>query len=328
VIIVKTFKTPNGYYVYDRETNTILNVTKKEFVLLKEIELKDIPNDDCQKVISVYQEKGYFKESVLEEIEHPETKSLYYYLNKRIQKLTLQLTQNCNLRCDYCAYSGKYDQRTHSSNKMSFQVIKDTVDFAMQKSKGIRTLNIGFYGGEPLLEFENIKKTVAYINEKYNGRNVTYSLTTNGTLFNDELVRFFKENNISILISIDGPKEMHDKNRVFASGKGSFELIMKNLKWIKSTYPDFFEKISFNTVIPPGSSYKCVNDFFCANELFEGHNLNKSTVSGWNNKDRIVYDDKYFTTYNYEYLKILLSSIGKISKDRTSKFFFIGSFTR
>lgn len=319
-VVIKTFATPFGSYVFDRSSNRIIRVNKEEYKLFKDLEM-GIENTNIIELVKKYQEHGLCKENILEKIEHPATATLQYHLEHRMQKLTLQITQNCNLRCKYCAYSGKYNQRTHNNNNMSVETMQKSIDFVMERSDGVERLNIGFYGGEPLLEFQKIKRAIEYINEKYNGRKIDYSITTNGTLLNDEIIQFFIKNDFNVLISLDGPREMHNENRVFENGQGSFDKIMQNLKYVKDSYPEFFKKINFNTVVPPGNDYKCINDFFSASKVLEDNNLFKSTVSIWNIKDKVSYDDKYFVTYKYQSLKILMAALGFYSKKKISRLF-------
>lgn len=319
-VVIKTFTTPFGNYVFDRGTNRIVSVSEDEYELFKALEVGE-NNDEITELVKIYRAHGLCKENSLVKVEHPDTSTLQYHLEHRIQKLTLQITQNCNLRCKYCAYSGKYNQRTHNRNNMSIDTLKKSIDFVMERSDSVERLNIGFYGGEPLLEFTKIRSSVEYINEKYAGREIDYSLTTNGTILNDEIIHFFINNDFNVMISLDGPKEMHNKNRVFENGKGSFDTIMENLRYVKEYYPEFFKKISFNTVVPPENDYKCINDFFSANEVLEDNNLSRSTVSTWNIKDEVSYDDRYFVTYKYQSLKILMAALGLYSKSKISRLF-------
>ena len=319
-VVVKCFVTPFGYYVFDRSTNRIIKVDEKEYRLFTDLE-NGIEDESIVQMLRNYQKQGLCKENELERIEHPDAPTLKYHLEHRMQKLTLQITQNCNLRCSYCAYSGKYNQRTHNQNSMSVETLQKSIDFVMKRSDGVERLNIGFYGGEPLLEFQKIRKAIGYIKEKYAGRKVDYSITTNGTIVNDEILTFFIENDFNIMISLDGPKEMHNRNRVFENGVGSFDKVMDNLRYVKEHYPEFFKKISFNTVVAPGNDYKCINDFFSANEVLDDNNLSRSTVSTWNIKDAISYDDKYFITYKYQSLKVLMAALGLYSKDKISRLF-------
>lgn len=320
-VVIKTFQTPLGCYVYDRGSNTIIRVDEGDYAAFCKLE-NGTEDEETMRLVEKYRAQGVCSENTLKEIMHPATQTLSYHLEHRVQKITLQLTQNCNLRCDYCAYSGKYHQRTHNSGKMSFDTIKKSIDYAIGRSDGVEDLNIGFYGGEPLLEFHNLKKAVEYVSENYRGRKVNYSITTNGTIMNDEIIRFFIEHDFSVLISLDGPKELHNKNRVFANGEGSFDRIMENLRYVKANYPHFFQKISFNTVVPPGSDYQCIEHFFSANDVIEDNQLSKTAVSAFGRKEEVSYDDLYFVTYKYQTLKILMAALGFYSKKKISKLFF------
>ena len=106
---------------------------------------------------------GLLHETILNDIEHPETENLEMLSNHYIEYLILQVTQQCNLRCKYCAYSGNYYNREHSSERMSFDIAKKAIDFYLERSDSANELRLGFYGGEPLLEYELIKKCVDYI---------------------------------------------------------------------------------------------------------------------------------------------------------------------
>jgi len=317
-VIIKPFSTPMGNYIYDRETNAILALKHDEYEVFKRVYKKQA-NEADQKILKAFQERGFCKESQLEKIEHPASQYLEFYLENKVEKITLQVTQDCNLRCSYCTYSGMYEQRGHTNKTMSYETMKKSVDFLMEHSMNSEHVNIGFYGGEPLLAFENIKKLIAYIKKQYPYKDLTYSMTTNGTVFNDEIIKFLSTNKISLTISIDGPKEVHDKNRVFANGEGSFDPMMKNLLYIKKKDLEFFNSISFNTVIAPGNDYQCLTDFFNANDIIEDNTFFSTSLNGFNSKELIEYDELYFINYQIERTKMLLASLGLISEDRVSK---------
>jgi len=175
---------------------------------------------------------------------------------------------------------------------------------------------IAFYGGESFLEIDNIKACVAYVREKYPRRPVRYTVTTNGTLFNDDIIRFLEENNFSTAISFDGPRELHDKNRLYADGKGSFDDIMKNVRYIREHFPAYYSHISFMTVVAPGTDFSCVNDFFSANDVLAA---SYSLVNNFGANENIEYDDLYSAAYNYQMTKVLLSVIGLYSTEKQSK---------
>ena len=154
------------------------------------------------------------------------------------QEMILEVTQTCNMRCKYCIYSEMYElSRNSSSKKMKWDIAKAAIDLYFNYLKEGESYNpkrratIGFYGGEPLLNFPLIKKCVEYT-KAYNHFNSFFTITTNGTVFTDKIIDFLIENNINIIVSIDGSKEEHDRKRVLADGCGSFDIVMKNVKKI------------------------------------------------------------------------------------------------
>ncbi|MFZ3070522.1 MAG: radical SAM protein [Anaerolineaceae bacterium] len=123
---------------------------------------------------------------------------------------------------------------------MTWKVAKRALDFLWEHSIDSGEVNVGFYGGEPLLEFPLIQKVVGYSKYLFWGKQLTFSITTNGTLLNPEIILFFQEHNFSLGISLDGPKEINDRNRVFANGKGTFDSVLHNINLL-----------SVNRVKPP-----------------------------------------------------------------------------
>lgn len=118
---------------------------------------------------------------------------------------------------------------------MSWETAKEAVDYLYGHSMSSEDIYISFYGGEPLLMFRLIKEVVEYVKREYCQRTVHFNLTTNGTLFTPEIVQYFIKNNIQIMFSLDGPKEVHDKNRIFAgSNRGTFEKLRDSMKMIYS----------------------------------------------------------------------------------------------
>lgn len=153
--------------------------------------------------------------------------------------LTLGVTENCNLSCKYCIFSDVYEySRNLTKKKMTFETAKTALDYYLsliedgKKYNPARVPSIGFYGGEPLLNFDLIKECVDYIGNTYPDIKLFYSITTNGTLLDKEKCDFFMDNDFSIAISIDGPQKEHDRNRVYRNGKGTFSDVMKNIKKI------------------------------------------------------------------------------------------------
>lgn len=250
------------------------------------------------------------------------TSSLAYFYEHNLSAITLQVTQSCNLRCDYCIYSGKYNTRTHSGKRMTFEMAKRSIDYLLVHSDKSNELEIGFYGGEPLLEFDLIKKCVEYVEDKTVGRNPVYGITTNATLLNEEKIDFLVNHNFRTVISFDGPKEIHDKYRKFAdSGRGSFDIVMKNVKHIKEKYPEYFKtNMVFNTVLNPKEGFSCIGDFLQKEELFQDAAFTAGIVSdiGLKKSEKDDLLEQYIEEYNYEYFKLLLSKIGKLKNENVS----------
>lgn len=320
-VIIRPFITTNGKYIYDRGTNSIISVNDNDYDAFCRIYEEKQNNEDIQ-ILEFYQNKGFCNNSLIEKIEHPQDRYIEFHLENKIEKITLQVTQNCNLRCAYCCYTGdKYSNRTHSNRIMPYEIMKKSVDFLMEHSTGSEKVDIGFYGGEPLLEFNNIKNLITYIEQKYPYKTITYSMTTNGTMFTDENLEFLQDKGFNIMISLDGPKELHNINRVFANGQGSFDKIMDNLLYIRSNYPEFYNKIGFNTVIAPGIDFKCVNDFFTANEVIGDNNLRVGILNNYYIEEPLQYDELYYINYKIQRTKWLLWSLGFINKSYVSGMF-------
>ena len=125
---------------------------------------------------------------------------------------------------------------------MSWDTAKKAIDFFLKRNIELPEIIIGFYGGEPLLEFDLIKKCVEYVESIVEGKKVFFNITTNGTLLTDEVVDFFVEKDFKLSISLDGSQKEHDVNRKFRDGSGSFNTIINNIKRIKTRYPQYNKK--------------------------------------------------------------------------------------
>ena len=175
-----------------------------------------------------------------------------------VKALCLHIAHTCNLNCDYCfASQGKY----HGERAvMSFEVGRRALDFLVENSGGRRNLEVDFFGGEPLMNFEVVKQLVAYARsiEKEKNKNFRFTLTTNGMLIDDDVIDFANREMSNVVLSLDGRKEIHDRHRVDYAGKGSFDRIVPKFKrlvdarggknyYMRGTFthenPDFLEDI-------------------------------------------------------------------------------------
>ena len=149
-----------------------------------------------------------------------------------VKALCLHVAHTCNLNCSYCfASQGKY----HGDRAvMSFEVGKQALDFLVAHSGTRRNLEVDFFGGEPLMNFDVVKQLVAYAREreKEAGKNFRFTLTTNGMLIDDDVIDFANRECSNVVLSLDGRKEIHDRFRVDYAGKGSWEQIVRKFQML------------------------------------------------------------------------------------------------
>ena len=196
-----------------------------------------------------------------------------------VKALCLHIAHSCNLNCSYCfASQGKY----HGERAlMSYEVGKQALDFLVENSKGRTNLEVDFFGGEPLMNFDVVKRLVAYARsiEKEAGKNFRFTLTTNGMLIDDDVIDFANREMSNVVLSLDGRKEVHDRYRVDYAGNGSWERIVPKFQklvearggknyYMRGTFthanPDFlkdiqvmldlgFNELSMEPVVGPAS---------------------------------------------------------------------------
>lgn len=153
---------------------------------------------------------------------------------RHLDRITLHVSNDCNLKCKYCYASGGNYQL--ECGLMSRQTAKRFVDFCCQNFDKID--RIVFFGGEPMLNVEIMEIVCNLFKSNFTNGKIScipdFGMVTNGTIINDEIISFIKENISNITVSIDGPKEINDINRVYSNGKGSYEKIKKFINRIKS----------------------------------------------------------------------------------------------
>lgn len=154
-------------------------------------------------------------------------------INKRnpvVKALCLHIAHDCNLKCKYCfAEEGEYHGKREL---MTTEVGKKAIDFLIKASGTRKNLEVDFFGGEPLMNFQVVKDIVEYARslEKENNKNFRFTITTNGILLNDEIQKYINENMHNVVLSVDGRRSVHDKMRPCANGKGSYDIVMPKYK--------------------------------------------------------------------------------------------------
>ena len=194
-----------------------------------------------------------------------------------VKALCLHVAHTCNLNCAYCfASQGKYNGERAV---MSFEVGKRALDFLVENSGTRRNLEVDFFGGEPLMNFQVVKDLVAYARsiEKEHNKNFRFTLTTNGVLVDDEVIEFANKECSNVVLSLDGRKEVHDRFRVDHAGRGSWDVIVPKFQkfvearqgkdyYMRGTFthnnPDFLKDIQ--TMLDLGFTELSMEPVVCA----------------------------------------------------------------
>ncbi|MBQ7283694.1 MAG: thioether cross-link-forming SCIFF peptide maturase [Oscillospiraceae bacterium] len=194
-----------------------------------------------------------------------------------VKALCLHIAHTCNLNCEYCfASQGKYQGERAM---MSFEVGKRAFDWLIENSGSRRNLEVDFFGGEPLMNFDVVKQLVEYARsiEKEKGKNFRFTLTTNGVLVDDDVIEFSNREMSNVVLSLDGRKEVHDRYRVDYAGNGSWDKIVPKFQkfvearggknyYMRGTFthanPDFLKDIE--TMLDLGFTELSMEPVVCA----------------------------------------------------------------
>ena len=205
----------------DNDRETVLAATAEKYADRADVTPEDIA--ECYAQVESLKESGkLFAPDTFE----PMAGHLKAKTAGVVKALCLHIAHTCNLNCAYCfASQGKY----HGDRAvMSYEVGKRALDFLIENSGTRRNLEVDFFGGEPLMNFDVVKQLVAYARsvEKEHGKNFRFTLTTNGLLIDDDVIDFANRECANVVLSLDGRKEIHDRYRVDYAGNGSFERIV------------------------------------------------------------------------------------------------------
>lgn len=159
-----------------------------------------------------------------------------------VDNFVISITENCNLRCTYCCYSGKYkNNRIHGTKSMSADDIDAIYEFIKRTVKS-KDLKIAFYGGEPLTNLPLLEYAIEKASVFFQGFNLSVSISTNGVLLTPCTIDWFIKRNVRIDISLDGHKQIHDRQRINVTGNGSFDYVYKALSYIKQQHPQYLKE--------------------------------------------------------------------------------------
>lgn len=251
--------------------------------------IKNDSKDNIEKKLNGKYTSNEIKEAVLEienlekngqlftKDEYKEIISEFKNRDTVVKALCLHIAHDCNLACKYCfAEEGEY---RGDRSMMSYEVGKKAIDFLIKSSGNRRNLEIDFFGGEPLMNFDVVKQIVEYAKsiEKTYNKNFRFTITTNGVLLDEEKIDYINKTMHNVVLSIDGRKEVHDNMRPSSNNKGSYDLIFPKFKelvkkrdnknyYVRGTYTHFnkdfsedvlhlvnlgFDEISVEPVVAP-----------------------------------------------------------------------------
>lgn len=286
---IKKFENDTGEkYVYCASTNRIMKV---EDIIYDIIDYFHVYDSETIAQKLNYKYALYEIKTVLEELElfHKETRfadskrperidlvvtkdEFHQKLYNSMTGIHINLTNNCNLSCAYCLYGEAfYNKRKSVPQAITTEIALKAVEFLVKHSHDSKRISLGFYGGEPFLNFDVMKQATLYMqemNDKNRKKELYVHLTSNGTLINDEIIQWLISNDVGLLISFDGPKHLHDRYRIFKDGNGTYEVIMDNLKNIKNKDEAYYlRRVSFNIVLAPPFDFKGLVEFLESHDL-------------------------------------------------------------
>ncbi|MFQ8697685.1 MAG: thioether cross-link-forming SCIFF peptide maturase, partial [Peptoniphilus harei] len=249
-----------------------------------------------------YEEIDYLTKEGLLFSEDEHFKLPKYNPQNVVKALCLHVAHDCNLRCKYC-FASQGDFKGDRS-LMTFETGKKALDFLLQNSGNRRNLEVDFFGGEPLMNFDLVKKLVAYgrEEEKKYDKHFRFTITTNGVLLDDEIQDFINENMDNVVLSIDGRKEINDEMRPTTNGKGSYDIIVPKFKELidKRGDKDYFIRGTFTNENLDFS--EDLKDFY-------SHGFKKTSI------EPVVTDEREPYAIREEHLDKILSEYEKMSKD-------------
>lgn len=222
-----------------------------------------------------------------------------------LKAMCLHIAHDCNLCCQYCfAGQGGYGGQ---HRVMSFEVAKAALDFLVKHSGARRHLELDFFGGEPLMNWDTVKRTVAYGRslEKEYGKEFRFTLTTNATLLTDEIADFLNREMHNVVLSLDGRKEVHDKMRPYAASRGSYDMVVPKIQRFveqrkAAKHTDYYVRGTFTS-----------ENLDFGEDVKHLYSLGFDQVS----VEPVVAEDKEFYAIKEEHLPQIFAEYDRLAKD-------------
>jgi len=268
------------------ENNDILKVN--EILYLKYGQVYKNETDHILRLI--INNNSFYKN--ISSYKQPDVLNIKNYIEENItEQMTLCITNQCNMRCKYCIYSDNYEMTKNWNNEyMSKDIALHAVNYfiniikkRIQKSFS-KTFTIGFYGGEPLLNMELIYKVVNLVkSNKDISPYIQFTITTNGLLLNEDNIKYIANNKFLLILSLDGPKDEHDRLRVGSNNNGTYDALIEKINYIRENYPNYFNSyVGLSSVYDIYSNLDMIESYFSSLSIKKQlpSNFRVSAVSG------------------------------------------------
>ena len=238
--LIHKFKQGDNFFVLDVNTGAVHIVDELVYDLVDDDKLRDKEEliaefadkygketieEAYGEILELINEEILYTNDQYEDIAHSSMDDRDY-----IKAVCLNIIHGCNLRCKYCfADEGEYHGH---KGVMSVETAKKAIDYVVKRSGPRKNIEIDLFGGEPTMIMDKIKEIIAYAreNEKALGKNIRFTMTTNATLLNDDMMDFMDKEMGNIILSLDGRKEVNDNVRIKVDGSGSYDDILPNIK--------------------------------------------------------------------------------------------------
>ncbi len=253
--------------------------------------------------LKYYINRGFFDtDSKYLSLKELKPENIKYYFQHSPQ-IVFEMTETCNMRCEYCVYGENYNPLDRYNSKLDDISIRNFLTaFIKETDKRLRNfkkLRVGFYGGEPLLCFNTIKSVVEYFSDKYQDDIVEWDMTTNATLLNTDIINFLIKHKFRLLISLDG--NYHNNSyRKLQNGDSSFNKVIENIDLIRQTSSKYFDEcVRFNSVLHNKNSVYDIYKFF-KNRFNKIPNIGELTTINSDENNIRLSSMKHSSEYSHE----------------------------
>ncbi|MBW4828581.1 MAG: thioether cross-link-forming SCIFF peptide maturase [Clostridiaceae bacterium] len=306
---IHKFRLNNKYIVLDINSGAVHLVDEVAYDVLDyygDKDLKEIISELSKKyskneIMEAYSEITDIKEDGLLFSENINMNSFSYNSENIVKALCLHVAHDCNLRCKYC-FASQGDFKGERL-LMPLEVGKKALEFIVNSSGNRKNLEVDFFGGEPLMNFEVVKELVAYGREleKSHNKRFRFTITTNGVLLDEDKMAFINENMDNVVLSLDGRKKVNDNMRTTVDGKGSYDIIVPKFIEMadKRGDKDYFVRGTFTS-----------NNLDFTRDALEFYNLGFKKIS----IEPVVTDPKEEYAIKEEHLDIILNEYEEFSK--------------